>query len=74
MYKAGKRSGGKGGKGGGRDDAYRSEMIEQADMHNERFDKYYKAQNILEDDEWSQFMDSLRAPLPTTFRVAGSRQ
>ncbi|THG99492.1 hypothetical protein EW026_g2871 [Hermanssonia centrifuga] len=43
-------------------------------MNNERFEKYYKAQNILPEDEWDQFLESLRAPLPTTFRVAGSRQ
>ncbi|KAH8097118.1 cytosine-5--methyltransferase [Cristinia sonorae] len=43
-------------------------------MHNERFDKYYQAQGILPRDEWNSFMDHLREPLPTTFRVAGSRQ
>ncbi|CCM06140.1 uncharacterized protein FIBRA_08390 [Fibroporia radiculosa] len=43
-------------------------------MHNERFEKYYKAQNIVRDEEWESFMQSLRDPLPTTFRVAGSRQ
>ncbi|KAF8434864.1 S-adenosyl-L-methionine-dependent methyltransferase [Boletus edulis BED1] len=43
-------------------------------MHNERFTAYYKAQNIISEDEWDTFMDSLRRPLPTTFRIAGSRQ
>ncbi|OSX63847.1 hypothetical protein POSPLADRAFT_1138690 [Postia placenta MAD-698-R-SB12] len=43
-------------------------------MHNERFEKYYKAQKIVSDEEWEPFMESLRKPLPTTFRVAGSRQ
>jgi multisite-specific tRNA:(cytosine-C5)-methyltransferase len=43
-------------------------------MQNERFEAYYKAQNILPDEEWDEFMDQLREPLPTTFRVAGSRQ
>lgn len=43
-------------------------------MHNERFEKYYKTQNILADGEWDKFMESLRDDLPTTFRVAGSRQ
>ncbi|KAH0834903.1 S-adenosyl-L-methionine-dependent methyltransferase [Lanmaoa asiatica] len=42
-------------------------------MHNERFTTYYKAQKIIPDDEWETFMDSLRHPLPTTFRIAGSR-
>ena len=49
-------------------------MIEPIDMHNDRFENYYKTQNILPEDEWDRFMNSLRAPLPTTFRVAGSRQ
>ncbi|KAH7924716.1 S-adenosyl-L-methionine-dependent methyltransferase [Leucogyrophana mollusca] len=43
-------------------------------MHNERFTAYYKAQHIIPDDEWDHFMESLRSPLPTTFRVAGSRE
>lgn len=43
-------------------------------MHNERFEKYYKAQNVLPEEEWSQFLETMRNPLPTTFRVAGSRQ
>jgi hypothetical protein len=43
-------------------------------MNNERFNKYYRNQNILPDEEWGQFMDALRRPLPTTFRVTGSRQ
>ncbi|KAI0753297.1 S-adenosyl-L-methionine-dependent methyltransferase [Daedaleopsis nitida] len=70
---------GKGPKGkgsGGRDDAAwaRTDVIEREHMHNDRMEKYYKAQNILPDDEWSQFLESMRDPLPTTFRVAGSRQ
>ncbi|KAF8217904.1 hypothetical protein K438DRAFT_1952768 [Mycena galopus ATCC 62051] len=43
-------------------------------MHNDRFTNYYRSQNMLPDDEWDAFMETLRAPLPTTFRVAGSRQ
>ena len=49
-------------------------MVDKADMNNERFEKYYKAQNVLSEDEWENFMESMREPLPTTFRVAGSRQ
>lgn len=56
------------------DDAYRTSVIKSDDMHNERFEKYYKAQKIVSDEEWEPFMESLRKPLPTTFRVAGSRQ
>ncbi|KDQ22272.1 hypothetical protein PLEOSDRAFT_1059847 [Pleurotus ostreatus PC15] len=43
-------------------------------MFNQRLDSYYKKQQIIPDDAWDEFMQSLRRPLPTTFRVAGSRQ
>jgi len=43
-------------------------------MHNQRFADYYKAQNIVPDDEWDQLMDAFRRPLPTTFRITGSRE
>lgn len=64
------------GKGNARkgEDVYRSDVVEKADMHNERFEKYYKIQNILPEDEWDRFLEAMRDPLPTTFRVAGSRQ
>ncbi|EKM56700.1 uncharacterized protein PHACADRAFT_172372 [Phanerochaete carnosa HHB-10118-sp] len=75
---------GKGRKGGkGRDtaskdrgDAWRTDVdvVDKADMHNERFETYYKAQNILGEDEWDSFLERMREPLPTTFRVTGSRQ
>ncbi|KAJ3823473.1 S-adenosyl-L-methionine-dependent methyltransferase [Lentinula raphanica] len=69
----------RGGRGGGRgkqpkSDEYRTDLIEKADMKNERFFAYYKAQKIVPDDEWMDFLEALRSPLPTTFRVAGSRQ
>ncbi|KIK68078.1 hypothetical protein GYMLUDRAFT_155330 [Collybiopsis luxurians FD-317 M1] len=43
-------------------------------MKNDRFFAYYQAQNIVPQDEWESFLEALRTPLPTTFRVAGSRQ
>ncbi|KAJ6578593.1 S-adenosyl-L-methionine-dependent methyltransferase [Mycena sp. CBHHK59/15] len=43
-------------------------------MNNPRFTTYYQSQNIVAADEWDQFIEALRTPLPTTFRVAGSRQ
>ena len=49
-------------------------MIEKINMENDRFSAYYKAQKIVPDDEWDTFIDALRQHLPTTFRVAGSRQ
>lgn len=43
-------------------------------MQNERLFAYYKSQEIVPEDEWDTFVDSLRQHLPTTFRLAGSRQ
>ncbi|KAF7291909.1 tRNA (Cytosine-5-)-methyltransferase [Mycena indigotica] len=73
MGRNNKRGGRRGGKK--RDDTFRSEpIVNKEDMTNDRFVAYYKAQNIIsEGEEWEEFMDKLRTPLPTTFRVAGSR-
>jgi multisite-specific tRNA:(cytosine-C5)-methyltransferase len=49
-------------------------MLEKSDMKNERFTSYYKAQHIIPEEEWDQFIEALRRPLPTTFRIAGSRE
>jgi hypothetical protein len=43
-------------------------------MNNKRLEAYYKAQQIIPDSEWDLFLDTLRQPLPTTFRITGSRQ
>lgn len=40
---------------------------------NESFDKYYKAQGLLEEGEWDQFLGVAKAPLPLTFRITSSR-
>ena len=55
-----------------RDDT--ASVMERDDMNNARFSAYYKAQKIVPEEEWDVFLDSLRQHLPTTFRVAGSRQ
>ena len=40
-------------------------------MHNAAFESYYKAQKIIpNDEEWDQMLDSLRQPLPSTFRIS----
>jgi multisite-specific tRNA:(cytosine-C5)-methyltransferase len=49
-------------------------VIEKINMENDRFSAYYKAQKIVPEEEWDTFIDALRQHLPTTFRVAGSRQ
>ncbi|KAF9459139.1 cytosine-5--methyltransferase [Collybia nuda] len=80
----GKKRGGSGNRGGSRggsrkqqkddDFEYRTDLIVKSDMQNERFSTYYKNQNIVPEDEWEAFLNALREHLPTTFRVAGSRQ
>ncbi|KAI0325731.1 S-adenosyl-L-methionine-dependent methyltransferase [Cubamyces sp. BRFM 1775] len=71
-----KGKGPKGQKSGSRDDPAwaRTDVIEREHMKNGRLEEYYKAQNILPDDEWDAFLETMKNPLPTTFRVAGSRQ
>ncbi|KAE9410619.1 S-adenosyl-L-methionine-dependent methyltransferase [Gymnopus androsaceus JB14] len=69
-----RKKGGRGEGRGGKKDEYRTDLIEKSDMKNERFFAYYKAQKIVPEDEWESFLEALRTPLPTTFRVAGSRQ
>lgn len=39
---------------------------------NDRFEEYYKEQGIVPEGEWEDFMNSLRTPLPATFRINGS--
>jgi multisite-specific tRNA:(cytosine-C5)-methyltransferase len=50
------------------------DLLNKSDMNNQRFTTYYKAQEIIPDTEWDLFMESLKTPLPTTFRIAGIRQ
>ncbi|BGP19522.1 hypothetical protein JCM10213_000121 [Rhodosporidiobolus nylandii] len=40
---------------------------------NDKFENYYKHQHIIPDDEWDQFLNALKQPLPTTFRLTASR-
>ncbi|KAJ7669218.1 S-adenosyl-L-methionine-dependent methyltransferase [Mycena polygramma] len=72
MGRNNKRGGRRGNKP--RDDSYRTDLVEKSDMNNDRFTTYYQAQKIVPEDEWNVFIEALRTPLPTTFRVAGSRQ
>lgn len=41
---------------------------------NEKFEHFYKEQNMFDTpEEWDVFMKHLRDPLPTTFRVTGTK-
>ncbi|CAO3676923.1 unnamed protein product [Umbelopsis vinacea] len=44
------------------------------DKHNQPFFNYYKKLEILSDEEFDQFYNVLKTPLPTTFRITGSRE
>ncbi|TFL04138.1 S-adenosyl-L-methionine-dependent methyltransferase [Pterulicium gracile] len=57
-----------------KDDESRDDVITKIDMKNAPLEAYYKAQNIVPEEEWNTFFDALKQPLPTTFRMAGSRQ
>ncbi|KAJ7442499.1 S-adenosyl-L-methionine-dependent methyltransferase [Mycena galericulata] len=74
MGRNNKRGGRRGNTSKPRDDTYRTDLVEKSAMNNERFATYYRTQKIVPDDEWEPLLESLRTPLPTTFRVAGSRQ
>lgn len=39
---------------------------------NENFEKYYKAQGIVNEQEWQPFVDSLAKSLPSSFRINNS--
>ncbi|ETW75883.1 hypothetical protein HETIRDRAFT_436831 [Heterobasidion irregulare TC 32-1] len=64
------------------DGAGRTDLLERSDMQNAKFEEYYRRQAIISagetqgegQNEWSAFMETLREPLPTTFRIAGTRQ
>ncbi|KIH66856.1 hypothetical protein ANCDUO_02811 [Ancylostoma duodenale] len=38
---------------------------------NEKYWNFYKAQNLIPEDEWDAFCDALRTDLPVSFRVQG---
>ncbi|KAK4472985.1 hypothetical protein MN116_004183 [Schistosoma mekongi] len=40
---------------------------------NESFEKYYRSQGIVPEDEWEDFISCLKRDLPITFRVTGFR-
>ncbi|MCO5589742.1 hypothetical protein L7F22_043710 [Adiantum nelumboides] len=81
--------GGKGGRGRGRrgakhgggiarsrDDGGRSNTWQSngpAMQTNKVFEAYYWDQNIVQPDQWQAFLDHLRAPLPTSFRITSGK-
>jgi tRNA (cytosine34-C5)-methyltransferase len=43
------------------------------DKRNATFEKFYKEQHIVPDNEWGTFMSTLRENLAATFRITGTR-
>ena len=41
-------------------------------MNNAEFEEYYRAQRLIPDEEWPALLETLRTPLPITFRINGS--
>ncbi|ORY05842.1 S-adenosyl-L-methionine-dependent methyltransferase [Basidiobolus meristosporus CBS 931.73] len=40
---------------------------------NAGFENYYQEQGLISEDEWPTFLETLKTPLPVTFRITGSR-
>ncbi|KAI9511664.1 S-adenosyl-L-methionine-dependent methyltransferase [Russula earlei] len=56
------------------DDDKRDDLLQKSDMKNQKFEAYYEKQLAIPSDEWCKFLDTCREPLPSTFRIAGSRE
>lgn len=41
---------------------------------NAVMEAFYRAQGLVEEKDFDEFMACLKAPLPSTFRITGSRQ
>ncbi len=55
-----------------KEDGY--EWRKPLEKSNELFERYYKRQNLMPEEDWSSFLESLRAELPVVFRITGSRK
>jgi 16S rRNA C967 or C1407 C5-methylase (RsmB/RsmF family) len=47
----------------------KTQLYESIVKTNERFEQYYKQLNLIEESEWSSFINVLKEPLPVTFRI-----
>lgn len=69
------RGGGRGGsRGGGAHNNGIRATYHPSDQKNARLEAYYIDQGILDPSEWATFMDYLRTPLPTTFRLTAGKE
>lgn len=63
------------GRGGrqNRGDGERHGAYTAIDQTNPKFESYYLGQEILPREEWDTFLETMRAPLPTTFRITSGK-
>ncbi|KAL6730738.1 hypothetical protein Aduo_001686 [Ancylostoma duodenale] len=59
------------GKGDSRDEWRNHKPYKDIVKENEKYWNFYKAQNLIPEDEWDAFCDALRTDLPVSFRVQG---
>lgn len=45
---------------------------DRSEYNNELFVEYYKKQGVVPEGQWEEFMEVLKTPLPTTFRINGT--
>ncbi|EPB66806.1 NOL1/NOP2/sun family protein [Ancylostoma ceylanicum] len=58
-------------KGDSRDEWRNHKPYKDIVKDNEKYWNFYKAQNLIPEDEWDAFCDALRTDLPVSFRVQG---
>lgn len=46
----------------------------EVSKENEKWEKYYRDQNIIPESEFEEFKKACQSPLPLTFRITGSRK
>jgi len=56
------------------DNDKRDDLLQKSDMNNQKFETYYRKQLEMDDDEWRTLLDTCRDPLPSTFRISGTRE
>uniref|UniRef100_A0A0E0B478 SAM-dependent MTase RsmB/NOP-type domain-containing protein n=1 Tax=Oryza glumipatula TaxID=40148 RepID=A0A0E0B478_9ORYZ len=67
-------AGGEGAEGGAAEGREGNPSWQPFATENPAFEDYYKAQQIIPEGEWDDFMNMLRKPLPATFRINASCQ
>ncbi|GMH39645.1 hypothetical protein BSKO_07543 [Bryopsis sp. KO-2023] len=50
---------------------YKKREWDEIIKESEKFEHYYKAQGLVPEGEWDEFLETLRRPLPVTFRING---